>query len=120
MPGAEADTDEIVRLSRVLESVRARVQWLESLRDNPAERARLGQATGTALTPEQLENIIEGARAQAEFIENQLRLLLEGRQARLPQAPEFRAEARGYESVDVAQYGEPPGAMTRTGAPGLY
>ena len=120
LPGAEADTDEIVRLSRVLESVRARVKWLESLRDNPAERARLGQATGTALTPEQLENIIEGARAQADFIENQLRLLLEGTAAGLPQAPGFRAEARGYESVDVAQYGEPPGALTLTRAPGLY
>ena len=120
LPGTEADTNEIVRLSRVLESVRARVKWLESLRENPVERARLGQATGTALTPEQLENIIEGARAQADFIENQLRLLLEGREARLPQAPEFRAEARGYGSMDVAQYGEPPGALPRTGAPGLY
>ena len=60
------------------------------------------------------------AKAQATFMENRIRLLLEGTEAGLPEAPEFRAKAGDYESVDVVQYGAPPGAMALTDKPGWY
>ena len=106
------DTDEVLRLTRALQGVRARIQWLEGLRGDAAERERLARATGQDLTPARLEVIIEAAKAQATFMENRIRLLLEGMEAALPEAPEFRAEAGDYESVDVVQYGESLGALT--------
>ena len=53
-------------------------------------------------------------------MENRIHLLLEGTKAGLPEALEFRAEADDYESVDVVQYGTPPGAMALTDKPGWY
>ena len=114
------DTDEVARLTRALQGVRARIQWLEGLRADAAERERLARATGQDLTPARLEAIIEAAKAQATFIENRIRLLLEGTEAALPQEPGFRAEAGDYEAVDVVQYGAPPGAMTLSGERGWY
>ena len=114
------DADEVARLTRALQGVRARIQWLEGLRADAAERERLARATGQELTPARLEVIIEAAKAQATFIENRIRLLLEGTEAGLPEAPEFRAEAGDYESVDVAQYGQPLGALTLGGERGWY
>ena len=114
------DADEVARLTRALQGVRARIQWLESLRADAAERERLARTTGQDLTPARLEVIIEAAKAQATFIENRIRLLLEGTEAGLPEAPAFRAEAGDYESVDVAQYGQPLGALTLGGERGWY
>ena len=115
LPGAAGDSDELARLTRVLQSVLARVRWLEGLKTNPTERQRLGRATGAELTLERLEAIIEAARAQAGFIENRIRLLLEGTEAMLPAEPDFKAEAGDYEGIDVVQYGNPSfgiGALT--------
>ena len=87
---------------------------------DPAQRDRLSQATGTALAPEQLEAIIEGAKAQAAFIENQIRLLLEGTEAMLPLKPDFKAEAGGYEGMDVVQYGGASFGIGALTGDGLY
>ncbi len=121
LPGAAGDSDEVARLTRVLQSVLARVRWLEGLKTNPTERQRLGRATGAELTLERLEAIIEAARAQAGFIENRIRLLLEGAEAMLPMKPDFKAEAGDYEGIDVVQYGDPSfGIGALTVARGLY
>ena len=53
-------------------------------------------------------------------MENRIRLLLEGTEAGLPEAPEFRAEAGDYEAVDVVQYGQSLGALTLSGERGWY
>ncbi len=121
LPEATGDSDEVARLTRVLQSVRARVRWLEGLKTDPAERERLGQTTGAELTLDRLEAIIEATRAQAGSIENRIRLLLEGARAMLPAEPDFKAEAGDYEAMDVVQYGDPSfdlGALT--GERGLY
>ena len=110
LPGGAVDTEELARLSRVLQGVRARIRWLEGLRTDPAARARLGRATGEALTPARLEGVIEAAKAQAAFIENRIRLLLEGTEAGRAVEGDFRAEAGRYESMDIVRYGEPPNA----------
>ena len=121
LPGAAGDSDEVARLTRVLQSVLARVRWLEGLKTNPTERQRLGRSTGVELTLERLEAIIEAARAQAGFIENRIRLLLEGTEAMLPAEPDFKAEAGDYEGIDVVQYGNPSfGIGALTVARGLY
>ncbi len=115
LPGAAGDSDEVARLTRVLQSVLARVRWLEGLKTNPTERQRLGRSTGVELTLERLNAIIEAARAQAGFIESRIRLLLEGAEAMLPMKPDFKAEAGDYEGIDVVQYGDPSfgiGALT--------
>ena len=91
----------MAKLTRVLQSVRARIRWLESLQTDPAERKRLSRATGAELTPDRLEAIIEAARAQAGFIENRIRLLLEGTEAMLPAEPDFKAEVGDYKGIDV-------------------
>ena len=118
-PGAGGITDEIARLNRALAGVRARLQWLESLSAGPAERDRPGRAAA-ALIPERLTGIIEATRAQAVFIENQLRRLFKGAGAMLPAAPDFKAEAGGYESIDIAHYGEPLNIPALMGGMGWY
>ena len=118
-PGAGGITDEIARLNRALAGVRARLQWLESLSSGPAERDRPGRAAA-ALVPERLTGIIEATRAQAVFIENQLRRLFKGAGAMLPAAPDFKAEAGGYESIDIAHYGEPLNIPALMGGMGWY
>ncbi len=118
-PGAGGVTDEIARLNRALAGVRARLQWLESLSAGPAERDRPGQAAA-ALVPERLTGIIEATRAQAVSIENQLRRLFKGAGAMLPAAPDFKAEVGGYESIDIAHYGEPLNIPALMGGMGWY
>ena len=45
------------------------------------ERVRLSEITGIELTQEALDAIIESAKAEATFIENQIRLQIEGNEA---------------------------------------
>jgi filamentous hemagglutinin family protein len=90
-------------LARMLETVKARIAWLESLRAQPEARARLGESIGIELTLEVLEEIIQGAISEAQFIEKQIKLLLEGTQALAD--PVFTAEARDYTSIQHIGYG---------------
>ena len=76
--GGAPDVAAIQKLGKMLETVNARIQWLESLKGNPEERARLSESTGIDLTQEALDAIIEGARSEAAFIEKQIKLLQEG------------------------------------------
>ncbi|MBL1140580.1 MAG: hypothetical protein HND53_00945 [Proteobacteria bacterium] len=103
----EVDEGEVERLAKVLETVKARIEWLESLKANPDERARLSKATGIELTQEALETIIEGAKSEAAFIENQIKLLIEGTEAMLDgkSTPMFTAEAHDYNSIQTLHYG---------------
>jgi hypothetical protein len=103
----ETSIGEVDRLAKVLATVKARIEWLESLKANPEERARLGKATGIELTQEALDAIIEGAKAEAGFIENQIKLLIEGTEAMLGGKPGsiFTAEAHDYNSIQTIHYG---------------
>ena len=102
----EADEGEVARLAKVLATIKARIEWLESLKANPEERERLGEATGIKLTLETLDTIIEAAESEATFIENQIRLLIEGTEAMLDGgSPIFTAEARDYNSMLTVHYG---------------
>ena len=66
-------------------------------------------------TQEALDAIIEGAKAEAGFIENQLKLLLEGKEARhIDSETEFTAEVRDYDSVMQVAYG--PSLLELNGA----
>ena len=66
----------------------------------------MGDATGIKLTLETLGTIIEAAESEATFIENQIRLLIEGREAMLDGgSPVFTAEARDYNSMVTVHYG---------------
>jgi hypothetical protein len=101
-------SDEVERLAKVLETVKARIEWLTGLKAKPEERARLGKAIGTELTQEALDEIIEAAKAEAVFIEKQIKLLLEGTEARLYEhsgSQMFTAEARDYNSMQTLHYG---------------
>ena len=102
----EADAGEVARLAQVLETIKKRIEWLESLKGNPEERARLSESTGIDLTLETLETIIEAAKSEAAFIENRIRLLIEGTQAGLNPSSVFTAEARDYSSMQTLHYGE--------------
>ncbi len=99
--GKQASINVLVRM---LETVKARIQWLESLLTNAEERARLGAITGIELTQEALNEIIEGAKAHSQFIEQQIKLLQEGTQAQiLPSV--FTAEAADYSRMQTVVYG---------------
>jgi len=100
--GAQASINVLVRM---LESVKARIQWLEGLLTNPEERARLGAITGIELTLEALNEIIEGAKVQSQFIERQIKLLQEGTQAQQVVPPVFTAEAADYSRIQTVVYG---------------
>jgi hypothetical protein len=101
--GEEVPETNIQTLTRMLESVQARVRWLESLRTDPEARERLGNAVGIELTLEVLEEIIDGAKLEADFIEKQIQLMQEGTQAF--DTPVFTAEARDYNSIQYFEYG---------------
>jgi len=103
--GEEAPAGEtnIETLARMLETIKTRIAWLESLRTQPEERARLGQSIGIELTLEVLEEIIQGAITEAQFIEKQIKLLQEGTQALAD--PVFTAEVRDYSSIQHIGYG---------------
>ena len=75
------EVDEVTRLAKVLETIQARIEWLESLKADTEERVRLSEITGIELTQETLDAIIESAKAEAAFIENQIRLQIEGNEA---------------------------------------
>ncbi|MEQ8938286.1 MAG: hypothetical protein RLT30_06250, partial [Gammaproteobacteria bacterium] len=105
----ETGADEITVLAGVLETIQSRIDWLESLKEDPEERNRLSEATGIELTLEELDKLIEAARAEAAFIENRIRLLIEGTEARLGVQPIFTAEARNYVDTQVLHYG--PGLL---------
>jgi hypothetical protein len=105
LPVTPPDSSEVERLADILNTVKARIEWLESLKDDPEERARLSEATGIELTLEALDGIIEGAKAEALFIENQIRLLIEGTEAMAEPEPVFVAEARDYNSISTIKYG---------------
>ena len=100
-------TDEVERLAKVLETVKARIEWLTGLKAKPEERARLGKAIGIELTQEALDKIIDAAKSEAVFIENQIKLLLESKEANLNNgfgSPVFTAEARDYSSMQTLHY----------------
>lgn len=101
--------DEVSVLAGVLETIKSRIDWLEGLKEDPEERNRLSEATGIDLTLEELDKLIEAARAEAAFIENRIRLLIEGTEARLGVQPIFTAEARDYNDTQVLHYG--PGLL---------
>jgi predicted ribosome quality control (RQC) complex YloA/Tae2 family protein len=107
---APADTvaGDVERLTRILEVTRERINWLESLKANPEERARLGEATSIDLTEEALDEIIDATRREAESLESQIRLLQDGTEARHPmpdEKPEFWAEAGDVFNILHVQYG---------------
>ena len=77
----EIEVDEVTRLARVLETIKTRIEWLESLKANTEERVRLSEITGIELTQEALDEIIEAAKSEANYIENQIRLQIEGKEA---------------------------------------
>jgi len=102
----EPDGDEVAKLARILETVKARIVWLIELKANPEERARLSKSTRIELTQEALDTIIEAAKSEAAFIENQIRLLIEGTEAMLDGvSPMFTAEVRDYNSMHTLHYG---------------
>ena len=103
--GVTPDANAIQKLARILESVNARIQWLESLKGDPEERARLSESTGIELTQEALESIIEGAKSEAKFIESQIKILQEGTEAKIESAPLFIAEAGDHSLTQVVNYG---------------
>jgi len=103
--GAEPDADAIQKLGKMLETVNARIQWLESLKGSPEDRARLSEATGIELTQEALDAIIEGAKSEGKYIEQQIKLLQEGTEAKIESAPLFIAEAGDHSLTQVVNYG---------------
>jgi len=101
----EPDADAIQKLAKILESVNARILWLEGLKGDPEERARLSELTGIELTQEALDAIIDGAKSEAKFIERQIKLLQEGTQAKNRSNPLFIAEAGDHSLTQVVDYG---------------
>ena len=83
---AEDEPSELDKLTEILAGIQVRIQWLEALKDLPEERARLTELTGIELTQEALDTIIEGAKSEARFIEQQLRLLQEATEASISPA----------------------------------
>jgi len=103
--GAEPDADAIQKLGKMLETVNARIQWLESLKGSPEDRARLSEATGIELTQEALDAIIEGAKSEGKYIEQQIKLLQEGTEAKIKSDPLFIAETGERSLAQVVNYG---------------
>ena len=95
-------TTRIETIARTLEAIRARIEWLESLKANPEERARVSGITGIELTVEMLDAIIEGAKSEAQMFEQQMQQLQQGTEAQA--APVFTAEARDYEDFRYVAY----------------
>jgi hypothetical protein len=103
--GGAPDADAIQKLGKMLETVNARIQWLESLKGDPEARARLSESTGIELTQEALDAIIGGAKSEGKFIERQIKLLQEGTEAKLQSDPLFIAEAGDHSLAQVVNYG---------------
>jgi hypothetical protein len=79
--GGNATTVEITRLTNILEMIKMRVDWLETLKGDAATRDKLGSTTGIDLTIESLDRIIDATRQQILFIEGQIQKILQGTQA---------------------------------------
>ena len=92
----DTEVDEVSRLAKVLETIKARIEWLESLKANTEERVRLSEVTGIELTQEALDEIIESSKSEANYIENQIRLQIEGKEAINTIPYIFISEARHY------------------------
>ena len=92
----DIEVDEVSRLAKVLETIKARIEWLESLKANTEERVRLSEVTGIELTQEALDEIIESSKSEANYIENQIRLQIEGKEAMNTVPSVFISEANRY------------------------
>ena len=92
----DTEVDEVSRLAKVLETIKARIEWLESLKANTEERVRLSEVTGIELTQEALDEIIESSKSEANYIENQIRLQIEGKEAMNTVPSVFISEAHHY------------------------
>jgi hypothetical protein len=104
-PGQEIPA-QIDRLNGIANIMRTRISWLEGLKGNAEERARLSEATGIDLTVEKLDAIIEATQKALQSIENEIKLLQEGAQAQADPAdqPFFRAHTGEPVALNV-QYG---------------
>ena len=71
-------------LTVILNVVRNRISWFETLKIDATEREEISRATGLDISIELLDKLIEAARSEASFIEGQLRLLLESQSAGTP------------------------------------
>ena len=60
---------------------------------------------GQRVAQEVLEDIIDGAKSEAKYIEKQIKLLQEGTEAKIESAPLFIAEAGDYSLTQVVNYG---------------
>jgi len=102
---AQDISTQVNRLNGIAGSMRTRISWLEGLKTNAEERARLSQSTGIDLTVEKLDAIIEATQKALQSIENEIKLLQEGTQAALPdEQPFFSAQAGDPVALNV-QYG---------------
>lgn len=97
----DIEVDEVSRLAKVLETIKARIEWLESLKANTEERVRLSEVTGIELTQETLDEIIESSKSEANYIENQIRLQIEGKEAMNTVPSIFISEAHYYNSTNL-------------------
>jgi hypothetical protein len=97
----DTEVDEVSRLAKVLETIKARIEWLESLKANTEERVRLSEVTGIELTQETLDEIIESSKSEANYIENQIRLQIEGKEAMNTVPSVFISEAHHYNSTNL-------------------
>ena len=97
----DTEVDEVSRLAKVLETIKARIEWLESLKANTEERVRLSEVTGIELTQEALDEIIESSKLEANYIENQIRLQIEGKEAMNTIPSIFISEARNYNPTNL-------------------
>ena len=103
---------ELEKLTKTLEVIKARLEWLQGLQADPDERARLGELTNMDLTPEALDLIIDATRAELRLMEGRLRSLMEGQiETRLDEQPVFVAETRDMSEIQHIQYG-PAGLLT--------
>ena len=97
----DIEVDEVSRLAKVLETIKARIEWLESLKANTEERVRLSEVTGIELTQEALDEIIESSKSEANYIENQIRLQIEGKEAMNTVPSVFISETRHYNPTNL-------------------
>ena len=78
--------DEIAKqvreLSDILEVARRRIDWLESLKTDTQAREKLSEKTGLSLTDEMLDQIINATKEQVNYLQEQIRLLLNGTNAK--------------------------------------
>ncbi len=104
--GDEAPTVEqrVQSLRDILQTLQSRMEWLESLKADAGARAKLGTATGIDLTIEAIDELIGAIEQEALFIDAQIKLLLEGLEAHLPE-PAFQAELADAGRIQHIHYG---------------